>query len=265
MKNPTTSKDRIQFSHTFRHIQNRPWKSFFYLILFVIPVLLVFVLNYRDLSLWMNQVALFFLKPLIPSAALQIDAVEFLPIFGSLTSLSLPSPNTSTIFIIVLALVSLIALLILVTGRRKGHPVSIFLSFAAIILLISSAFGFLFPNNFPYGADDFAQLYMIQTFATLLFFIVLTGTVTVLLGIGSTIHRMVFVLVVLGFMMVFSTARYIVYLFIVSKVSLLFMPALIFAFGPFFDFLFLVYFYGIYIHHLIKRFKREGSEVVWQW
>ena len=265
MKAIRVNKDQIQFSHTFRYIQRQTWRSLFYLFLFVLPLLVLFLLHYRDLSLWMNSFARYFLSASIQDVRLVEDAIPFIPMLGALSSLDLPSPVTGRLFALVLSIISFILVIVFVTGRRKGHPISIFLSFASVILLISGIFGLIYPDRFPYTVRDFSELYMSQTFATVLFFIILTGAITVLLGVGSVFHRVAFVIVALVYLMVFSTVRYVVYLLLVSKVSLLFMPALIFAFGPFFDSLFLVYFYGMYVHRLIKRMQQRRSEVVWKW
>lgn len=62
---------------------------------------------------------------------------------------------------------------------------------------------------------------------------------------------------------VFGTLRYIIFLFIVSKFSVIYMALLFFAFGPLIDFIYIVGIYSFYSNRLAKTLK--NNETVWKW
>jgi hypothetical protein len=62
---------------------------------------------------------------------------------------------------------------------------------------------------------------------------------------------------------IFGSLRYIVYIFILREFSYLFMAIIFFMFGPFFDFVYIVSFYSVFVSNLAV--KIQGDESKWGW
>jgi hypothetical protein len=69
----------------------------------------------------------------------------------------------------------------------------------------------------------------------------------------------------MAYSFIFGFVRYAVYLVLLVKASTLYMAVLFFTFGPFFDFLYLVCIYSMYMNALTKRFDNRKRGAEWQW
>jgi len=79
------------------------------------------------------------------------------------------------------------------------------------------------------------------------------------------ISKYVMVLAVSCYSFIFGCVRYVVFLAFLTKASSLYMAVLLFVFGPFFDFLYLVSIYSIYMNGLIIKLEDRTKGAEWQW
>jgi|LGVF01.2.fsa_nt_gb hypothetical protein len=258
-------KRKIHFSHTYRHLKVDVVTQTLYLVLFVLPCFILFLFFYTWITKWSSILIRNLLLVVIPPEQLWISFSEFLPYFGGVYFVCLPTAIPSVYFILVNLVVALILLWICCSGNRLGHPLSIFFTIAIMILIIACVF-FLFASTyFPYTASIYSELYVKQQVGIWLSFIIIIGIVTGFLGIGGVVRRIITFVVTMLYSFVFGIIRYLVFMYIVSNVSSLYMASLFFSLGPFFDFLYLVYFYGIYVDKMINVYDSEKGRWMWLW
>jgi len=75
--------------------------------------------------------------------------------------------------------------------------------------------------------------------------------------------RLVLIFFAVTYSIVFGTLRYIIFLFIISKCSVIYMALLFFAFGPLIDFVYIVGIYSFYTNRLAYNLKSSNS--IWKW
>jgi hypothetical protein len=66
-----------------------------------------------------------------------------------------------------------------------------------------------------------------------------------------------------AYSILFATVRYAVFLYLLTRYSVIYMAAMFFALGPFIDFAYVVAIYALYLNRLAVRMKRTPE--AWQW
>lgn len=261
-------KTQIFYSRPYRHLAPDSKVRLFFLLACVLPCTILFLYFYSRISYllagWVNGV----LTAAIPESSLAIAYTEFLPIFGGIYYVqapgSLPSLHELTIN---LGATLLLLFICLFPSRKKkgGTPLSIYFTIILLIHLIAVIF-FLFAKDFyPYSAVQYSELYIKQQVSIWLSFLVVSGLIVGILGYGSITGRLVAYIGTMAYSFLFGCVRCLVSMFIISKVSMLYMATLFFSLGPLFDFLYLVCFYSIYINAQVKRFDQREGRSKWHW
>ena len=106
---------------------------------------------------------------------------------------------------------------------------------------------------------------MKQQIGLWLFFFIVVGLVTALAGNGYFFYNVTFLVGIMLYSFIYGVLRYVTYLYIVSQFSTIYMAILFFVFGPLFDFLYIIYFYGLYVNRIIIFNDSKKREDVWQW
>jgi hypothetical protein len=190
---------------------------------------------------------------------------QFMPFFGGVFYIHLPGAQPDLKFILINIVVTILLLWFFFSGKRFGHPVSIYFGVALFIHLVSCVFFFFGTSLFPYSATVYSELYVKQQVGIWLCFLLISGLVTALLGTGNVFLRIGTLVGIMAYSFVFGFVRYFVFMYIVSNVSVLYMAALFFALGPFFDFMYLVFIYGMYVEKIIDVYDSDKGRDVWQW
>ena len=259
-------KSTIFFARTYRRLNPDRKAQILYILLLVLPCVIAFLFLYPQLTelvaRWSSVIladALGCPEPL-PTAT-----HEYIPWFGPISYVVIEGPRPGVELIVGSALACLAVSVFFATGRRKGMPGSIFLLFGLTVQLVSCVFFVVGAEEFPYDGDEYSALYMIQQVGIWLFFLIISGLVTGMIGYGNVFYKILTYVVIMAYSLIFGFARYIVYLYIVARFSTLFVAALFFSLGPFFDFLYLVFFYGLFVDHLNKSLNRRDRTEVWLW
>ncbi|MEG0962105.1 MAG: hypothetical protein RR139_00450 [Lachnospiraceae bacterium] len=263
-KEKSLEKQNIYYARTYRHLQISAKQVFPYFVFFVLPCVILYLLFYSKISWYLAQKAYDFLSAVIPTAQMSITKGEFLPFFGDVYSVQLPGTMPSVSFILINILVSL--LLILICTRMKGasKAVAVF-SIISLSTHLVSCFYFLFwGTNFPYTLSDYSDLYMKQQIGIWLLFMLVSGMATGL-TVNSGFKKHLAFLATMIYSFVFGCIRYVGFLFLLYKASSLYMAALFFVLGPFFDFLYLVCIYSYFIKRVIIGYGEREKGVDWQW
>lgn len=254
-------------ARTYRRLRSDAKRQIIFILVFILPVLILYILFYPRFT---NLIAMWASRTLAEAcdstAPFLLGSHEFLPFIGPFYYVSIHGSQPSVTLVLGTALVCILLAAFLTTGRRKGHALSIYCMFALLIQLCSCLYFFIGPRFFPYDGADYSVLYMLQQVSTWLFFIVIAGLVVGLISYGNLLIKLLVFFGILVYSFVFGCVRYVVYLYIVHQYSMLYMPVLFFALGPFFDFLYLVYLYSRFVQYMNRYLgKRDRTEKVWQW
>ncbi len=190
-----------------------------------------------------------------------LGIVSYPYIIGEACYITLPGRFPSILFSLINAIVSLL-LLVLLPKIERFKPMVIFCIVVSFIIFISSVFFIFVPDRFPYQASDYSDLYIKQQISIWFFVPIITGLAVLPLP-SSLLSKLITMLATLVYSLVFGTVRYVVFLFIIGKISLLYMAILFFVLGPLVDFVYIVSIYSIYAARLAIKIK--GNFTLWKW
>lgn len=229
--------------------------------LFAVPLAVVTILFYPQITLIICLITQHILGPMFGPGMVNVVEIDYIKLIGNLSFIELPSRYPTQIFSLVNTFICLVPLFLL---RRREHdkPGIILLTLVALLHLISSIFFLLIPEWFPYNVVDFSRLYMLQQISIWIFVPLLMGIAVVPLP-SSCLTRFVTLAVTYVYSLIFGTVRYIVFLYILAKASLLYMAILYFLFGPLIDFTYIVGIYSVHITRLAN--KQKGDCKLWKW
>jgi hypothetical protein len=182
-------------------------------------------------------------------------------VIGHASYITLPGTFPSILFSFINAIVSLL-LLVLLPAIERFKPLIIFCIVISFIMFLSSVFFILVPDQFPYQASDYSDLYMKQQIS-IWFFVPIVMGLAVLPLPSSLPSKIVTMVVTFLYSLAFGTIRYVVFLFIIGKISILYMAILFFVFGPLVDFVYIVGIYSVYATRVARKIK--GNFTLWKW
>lgn len=257
-------KSQIFYSRTYRRLKIHYPSMLIYFLLCVIPCLIAYTYKFTEISRLITDGAMTLLSSIIPISELGISYAEVSPYFGGIYSLTLPSKMPSFTLIILNIFITLILIMIFSLAKNDIKPISIYFNIILLIHLSSCIFFLLASRFFPYTASEYSELYMKQQIGIWVAFFVITGIIIGSSG-NSGILKYITTFIIIGYSFVFGALRYIVFLFILSKGTLLYMAVLFFILGPLFDFLYFVYFYSLFAKRLIARYDDKKRRSQWLW
>ena len=255
-------KKQIYYARTYRHLKVAPLPYILFLMLLIVPAVVLLCLYYDELTYAMSDAAAWVMQRAGFSVT-DIKAGVFLPQLGPVHYLSMPTVLPGTVFVLVNLVVMLGLMWLLLTGKRKTGPISIYLLIAIFIHVMACVFFLLGRELFPYTLTDFSDLYMKQQLGIWITFLVMIGLVMGLVR-GGILLRILTVVGVMAYSLLFGFVRYVLFLAILSQFSVLYMPLMFFVLGPFFDFLYFVAIYAISTNRMIRMYdsKMKGD---WSW
>lgn len=257
-------KKSIYYTRTYRRLKKNTLGNILYLSIVVIPVLILFVLNIKNITRFMSQMTVTILGKVYPGTPLYIRE-ELFSIIARMEYVELPTVYPKISFILINFIITLLLIMFLNSGNRKGRPLSIYLLMMLLVHIINCIYFIFAAKYFPYTAHQYSILYMKQQIGIWLAFIILAGLITGLLGTSRVLSRVVTFASTLLYSFIYGAIRYVLFLFIIEEFSIIYMAPLYFALGPFFDFLYLVLIYGIYINKMIKTYDSEDGRGEWLW
>lgn len=254
-------KKQIQYSRMYRHIEPNKRNMLLSGFLCIVPLCLIVLFYYPQITMFISNIAMYILEPIFPPNTLTIESSIFLKWFGPVYYLTLPSRFPSIWFIWINLLITLIALFLL-SFAVKTRPLTIFLSISLWVHVCSAIFFTFIPQFFPYDATIYSDLYIKQQVGIYFFVPIIIGVSVALLPINFLKSWATIIFCSL-YAFVFGIVRYVTFMFILSKISLIYMASLFFSFGPFIDFLYLVCIYSLVARNISGNINRD--EKVWRW
>ena len=245
-------KKQIFYARTYRHLQFNLRDCLIFTFLFVIPLTILFLLYYDELSGAMGYLAAWFLYR-TTGVAPGFSTAEFIPQLGPVYYLNFVTELPDYGVILINMAVTLLAGGVLFLKKLRGKPLSVYLQIMLFVHFVSCMFFLLGRDIFPYEVEDYSRLYVQQQVGIWITFLVLIGLVEGILGRGAVLYRVLIMFVILIYSFVFGTVRYGLFLWVLRQYSVLYMPVMFFSLGPFFDFLYFVMIYTISANYMIKR------------
>lgn len=254
-------KKQIQYSRTYRYIKFNKINMFLGIFLCILPLCLLVVFYYTEITLFISRIAMHVLNPLFMENVLSIETAEFIIWLGPVHYLSLPGKFPSIGFIWLNLFVTLVSLFLLSTVV-KTRPLTIFLSISLWVHVCSAVFFTFFSEYFPYDATEYSGLYIKQQVGIYFFIPIIIGVALIMLPVNFFKAWLTIAFCAL-YSFIFGIVRYITFMFILSKISIIYMASLFFSFGPFIDFLYLVCIYSLVASNTAVELKRNKG--VWRW
>lgn len=250
----------IHYHRSYRKIARSRWIFILQFLLTTIPLIVLILFGYSEITKLMSQIAKSILSSSFPSGTLEIVQQKFLLENKNVFILIAPEsyPSTLTSFVSSLLMLVLVVLL----QKIKMKNIAIYATFLAVPHIVSAIFFTLVPYLFPYSFTDFAELY-VKTIICVWFFIPCILSMAILPLPASFLPKLFLIILTLIYSFIFATLRYAIFLYILSKFSVIYMAILFFAFGPLVDFVYIVGIYAVYTTYLAQKLK--ANEMVWKW
>lgn len=259
-----TAKNKMFYSRTYRHLKVNRKNSMLYLLILVVPSIIVLLLNISNISSLMSYLGIKVLGENFPGIPMQIVQIEII-ILGVIEYIDLPTVYPEISFTFLNLIVTIILILFVSTGSRKGNITSIFLTIALFTHLVNCIYFIFAANYFPYSAFQYSDLYMKQQVGIWIMFIILVGLLTGCFGRIGLLYKIFMFVGTMLYSIVFGIVRYVLFLYILQRFSILYMALMFFVFGPFFDFLYLVGMYSIFANRMVKLYDSQEGQAEWIW
>lgn len=252
-------KSLIYYHRAYRTITGSGWIFLLEFIAVAIPLSLAVLFFYTPITQQMSKIAHGILSEYyLPGSVILLEKTYLL---GNVLIVDLPGRYPTALICLVNFIASLILILFL-PRLKTGKNIAIYFVFLAFMNIVSAIFFTMAPFNFPYSNQDFSELY-VKSEVSMWLFIPFALGVAILPLPAPILPKILLVILTLIYSFVFGTLRYIIFLFVISKFSVIYMALLFFAFGPLIDFIYIVGFYSFYTSRLANKLK--GSKSIWKW
>jgi len=249
----------VYYHRAYRKITGSGWLFFLEFILTAIPLSLIVLLVYPVITAQMSLFTYKFLSSYYLPGSIFLVEKSFL--LGNVSIVTVPGSYPSVMTCLINFIVC-IAMIFLLPKTKIGRNFAIIAVFWAVINLTSVLFFSITPFEFPYTVEDYSDLYVKSEVSMWLFIPFILGIAFLPLP-SSFVPKIFLIILTIIYSVIFGTLRYIVFLFIVSKFSVLYMAILFFAFGPLIDFVYVVGIYSFYTYFLATQLK--GDDSIWKW
>jgi len=254
-------KDRIFFHRSYRTIPRARAGAGLDLIALIVPLELVLLLFHRQILDAVVRAAGWLVERCGFETTVAYD--RFLPyVIEQVPVLNLGVVFPSSRFAWANLIVALAIVVLLPLIRFVPRPLMVFLVFVSLLNLCSAVFFLTVPHEFPYDIFTFSSLYMKLVLGLWLLLPVLLAVALNPLP-ARTGGKFAVAVFTVAYSIVFATVRYAVFLYLMTRFSVLYMAAMFFALGPFIDFAYVVAIYALYLNRLALRMKRNPE--AWQW
>ncbi len=255
----TDLKSTIYYHRAHRKISYPSKRMFLKFLLFTSPLIIAVLFLSPGLTLIMSHFVKYVLLPSFPPNTIEIVTEHY--IFSNVHLLDFPTKYPTPLFSFSLFIFSFLTI-VLIQKFRIPKPIALWIIYISSLNLISSIFFILLPSMFPYETKQFSGLY-IKTEVNMWLFVPVIMGVSLLPLPSSIFSKFVITSLTLIYSVIFGVVRYVVFMYVLRKFSILFMPTLFFSFGPLMDFFYVVSIYSIYASILSKKARFDLT--AWKW
>jgi len=256
---PAKDKTIIMYHRSYRKLAGSLASFWLQFLFCVVPLCAITAFFYPQITAAISKGAKTALAPFFAAETLQV--METPHVLGNYSFLQLPTDFPTALFALNNAVVCILLILVL-SQINVARPVMFCINLTALVHLTASLFFYFWPDHFPYETGYYSQLYMVQEISIWFFMPIIIGLATLPLPASFPAKVITMVLTYI-YSVLFGMLRYIVFLFLLSKFSLLYMPMFFFVFGPLVDFVYIVAIYSAFVARLANKVK--GDYALWKW
>lgn len=258
-----TDKKIIYYARTFRRIQAPKGQFLLYMCILFLPIVLLW-LHLDDLTLWICRVAASVLESSGAGIPANIVSKHY-SLIGEVSFLEIGTVYPGVRMCLMNIGVAFIGVVLCVALPWRGRPMPIYMMLNFGIHLISSLWFLFGQEDFPYTLTQFSELYMLQEVGIWIVFFIMTAAVTGIVGTHGLPDKFLAVACVMIYSIVFGLVRFVVFMFLLYRYSILYMTLLYFTLGPLFDFIYLVMVYGFFVNRMIRIYESQKGKEAWRW
>lgn len=259
MIKPVTEKALMYHHRSYRKLPRvHPRRTALEFFVCSIIISLIILKSYPALTYYASYLG----SLIFSNARVQYEIIASSFIFGDIYILDIFGRYPSLVFSIYAGLISLFLIILLPLLKFISKPVFIWFTLIFSINLVSSIFFIFFADYFPYTLWNYLELYL-KTEICIWLIIPYILIFAFLPLPANFISKLLLVLKTLLYTIIFSFARYIIFIFILREFSYLYLAMLSFIFGPFLNYIFIIRFYSIFVSKLAARL--QGDESKWAW
>ena len=259
-----SKKKKIYYARTYRRIKINIKSSAIFTCLLMIPSLFVFILNIDTITQKLAQISTWMLSQVMPEESIEVLTSQY-SILGTMYYVEVPTtyPEFSTVCLNLALCFGIYLFMELLKGT--GKPLGIFLMYTLLVHIVNCVFFVFGAKEFPYTIGEYSDLYIKQQIGIWLTFIVLASLVVGMMGRRAYGYKILTFLGIMLYSVVFGGVRYILFIFLLHKFSVLYMALLFFVVGPMFDFSYFVAIYAIFVNKIIKEYDFGKKKGEWKW
>lgn len=261
---PTQSKQKIYFSRTYRHLRSNINGTVLFMIFFVLLMLIGMLFLVGPYTNLISKVAINVVSEYFPNQGFGIYTDDFAHLF-SISYVCLPTKYPSMLTIYVHLAISFVLILVCSIKKIKSKPLTMYVFINSIILFMNSLYFLFAAKDFPIKATMYSELYIKQEVGIWLAFVLLAGLCTILVGNSGYIYKMITVVAIVAYSLLFGAVRYVVYMFALMWGSIIYVAMMFFVVGPLLDFLYFVIIYAFFVNKMVKKLDSEAERGSWEW
>jgi hypothetical protein len=158
--------------------------------------------------------------------------------------------------------IALVIIVILPRLYRLPRAIVVYTVLLSLLIAASAVFFLLVPHRFPYDISDFSMLYMGTQLGMWLLMPLVLAIVLAPLP-AYLLEKLLIIFLTVTYSVIFGAIRFAALLYLLNKVTVLYMAAMFFALGPLIDFFYVVAIYSVYVNILSLRLQK--AQEIWRW
>ena len=257
-------KKTIYYARTYRRLKLNLKENIIFTCILMIPALIFMILNIDEITSFITVMTEQVLSKILPDGIINVASMDY-SILNTVYFIELPTTYPGKLMIIINLVICIVAYLVIRRMRVTGRPLAIYFLFMIFIHTVNCVFFLFAGDKFPYTTSEYSYLYLVQQVGIWLTFIVLGSLVVGFMGERGYVTKILTFISIMAYSLVFGAIRYILYMAILYKFSVLYMAILFFVIGPMFDFSYFVAIYSAFVNKTIKDYDYGKKKGEWEW
>lgn len=257
-------KEKIFYTRTYRRMKLNLKQSLIFVGVAVLPVLLIFLIYLEKLIQGVIKLSRWVLSQVIPVNTIKILSADYSGIW-TIEYIDLPTKYPQFLTVLLHLTVCMVILAIMNWLRKTGRPMAIFLLYCMFIHVVNCVFFLFALDALPYTIGDYSELYLKQQIGIWIMFIVMAGVVLGSWGSAAIGYRIAAFAGICAYSLLFGTVRYILFLFILYRFSVIYMAIMFFVIGPMVDFAYFVMIYAAFMNKMTQQYESGNKRGEWGW
>ncbi len=258
------NKEKIFYARTYRRMKINVKHSIVFGCVFVLPALFLYFLLLENIINGVVQFSYWVLTQIVPGDVIQIQTTDYAK-FWEMSYLVLPTSYPQFKTACIHLLICLMILAVISCLRKTGRPMAIFSLYCMFVHVINCTYFIFARQTFPYTVGDYSEIYLKQQIGVWMMFILMAGFVLGSWGNTFLRHRIAAFAGIMTYSLVFGVARYIVFMFLLYRFSVIYMAIMFFVIGPMVDFAYFVMIYASFMNKMTTEYDKGDKRGEWGW